>query len=172
MFLDINTNKNKFFNNSYSKEVNLILLHCVSTLNFVQHCLQPMFSMINPWMMRVKYISVYYAHRGLLRIKNHLEHNSKTPIIQDIDQITKSGECLFSSIMRNCMMHFDLKNNGAFAISNDYYDISKPLFGLIETCFGMSYNDYFIKLSEYGKRLDSFISGFFNIQYAKITPLD
>lgn len=172
MFLDINTNKNKFFNKSYSKEINLILLHCVSLLNFVQCCLQQMFSRQNPWIMRMKYISVYYAHRGLLRIKKHLEQNSKTPIIQDIDQITKSGEFLFSSIMRNCMMHFDLKNNGAFAISNEYYDISKPLFGLIETCFGMSYNDYFIKLSEYGKRLDSFISGFFNIQNAKIKPLD
>ena len=172
LFLDINTNKNKFFNMIYSKEVNQILLHCVSTLNYVQYCLQPMFSTLNPWMMRVKYISVYYAHRGLLRIKKHLEHNSKTQIIQDIDQITKSGECLFSSIMRNCMMHFDLKNNGEFAISNEYFDISKPLYGLIETCFGMSYNDYYIKLSEYGKRLDSFISGFFNIHYAKIKPLD
>lgn len=172
MYFDLNTNKNNFFNKHFSKEINLLLLHCVSTLNFVQYCLEPVFSTMNPWIMRVKYISTYYAHRGLLRIKKHLEQNSTSQFVEDIEQITQSGECLFSSIMRNCMMHFDLKNNGKFAISQDCYDISKPLFGLIETCFGMSYNEYFIKLSEYGKRLDCFISGFFNIQNAKIKPLD
>lgn len=172
MFLDINTDKNTFFNWQYTKEINLLLLHCVSTLNFVQYCLEPLFSTMNPWIMRVKYISTYYVHRGLLRIKNHLEQSFPTQLVQDIKQITRSGECLFSSTMRNCMMHFNLKNNGEFAISKDFYDTSKPLFGLVETCFGMSYNDYFLKLSEYGKRLDSFISGFFNIQNAKIKPLN
>lgn len=172
MFLDINTNKNMFFNKSYSKEINLILLHGVSTLNFVQYCLEPIFLYDNPWIMRVKYISTYYVHRGLLRIKKHLEQNSPTQLVQDIEQITQSGECLFSSIMRNCMMHFDLKNNGEFAISKDCYDFSKPLFGLIETCFGMSYNEYFNKLSDYGKKLDKFISDLFDIKNAKIKPLD
>ena len=172
MYLDINTNKNRFFNRQYNKEINLVLLHCVSTLNYVQYCLEPIFSNDNPWIMRVKYISTYYAHRGLLRIKKHLEQNSPIRLIEDIEQITQSGECLFSSIMRNCMMHFDLKNNGEFAISQDCYDMSKPLFGLIESCFGMSYNEYFNKLSDYGKRLDKFISDLFDIRNAKIKPLD
>ena len=172
MYLDLNTNKNKFFNKHFSKEINLLLLHCVSTLNFVQYCLEPIFSTMNPGIMRVKCISAYYTHRGLLRIKNHLEQNSTSQLVQDIEQITQSGECLFTSIMRNCMMHFDLKNNGKFAISQDCYDISKPLFGLIETCFGLSYNEYFNKLSDYGKRLDKFISDLFDIRNAKIKPLD
>lgn len=171
-FLDVNTDKNKFFNRQYSKEINLLLLHCVSTLNYVQYCLEPIFSKFNTWIMRVKYISTYYAHRGLLRIKKHLEQNSPTQLVQNIEQITHTGECLFSSTMRNCMMHFELKNNGDFAISKDSYDISKPLFGLIETCFGMSYNDYFDKLSDYGKIIDVFISGLFDIKNAKIKPLD
>ena len=172
LYLDINTNNNRFFNTHYSKEINLLFLHCVSTLNYVQYCLEPILLYDNPWIMRVKYISTYYVHRGLLRIKKHLEQNSPTQLVQDIEHITKSGECLFSSIMRNCMMHFDLKNNGEFAISKDCFDFSKPLFGLIETCFGMSYNEYFNKLSDYGKKLDKFISDLFDIKNAKIKPLD
>ena len=172
LYLNVNTNRNKFFNRQYEKEINLIFLHGVSTLNFVQYCLEPIFLYDNPWIMRVKYISTYYVHRGLLRIKKHLEQNSPTQLEQDIEQITHSGEGLFSSIMRNCMMHFDLKNNGVFAISKDCYDTSKPLFGLIETCFGISYNEYFDKLSDYGKKLDKFISDLFDIRNAKIKPLD
>ncbi len=172
MFLDINTNKNKFFNRQYSKEINLLLLHCVSTINYVQYCLEPIFSIFNPWIMRVKYISTYYVHRGLLRIKKHLEQNSPTKLVQDIEQITQSSDYLFSSTMRNCMMHFDLNYNGDFVIPKDCYDISKPMFGLVETCFGMSYNEYFTKLSDYGKKLDIFISGLFDIQNAKIKPLE
>lgn len=176
MYLDINTNRNRFFSKRFNKDINLMLLHLLSFLNFVQYYLEPMIEKTNPWLLRVKYISTYYCYRGLFRLVSHIKHNNNIrnsgEIIKSIGVLLDKGAELFVGKFRNCMMHYDLNNKGDCAISKEEYNPNIPFFGLIESCFnGISYDEYFIRLSEYGKEIDKCISSFFNIKEAKLKAL-
>lgn len=150
---DINTNRNKFFTPIFGKDINLFLLHILSNINFIKYVLEPLFPNKNVWLLRVKYIAVYHAYLGLGRLKAYIENNRAdiTGFADTIDSLLQSGDKIFVSSFRNCMMHYDLKNNGKFAISEANFDESKLFYGLIEECFhGESYVSYANSISEFG----------------------
>lgn len=172
-YWDINTDRNNLFNSAFDKTINLLLLHILSELCFVQNCIEPILPSENTWLLRIKYISVYYAVKGLRRILNHMiQKGTKNDFTTMAEEIMNSEKNLFSSVFRNCMMHYSLDNHGTFAISKDYYNAAKPFHGLIESCFtGLSYEDYFCKLSSFGSHLSDFISDLFYIDESKLKVL-
>lgn len=172
-YWDINTDRNTLFNSKYDKTINLLFLHILSELNFVQYCIEPILPSGNTWLLRIKYISVYYALKGLRRIVNHMIQNgTRDYFTNKIEDILKSKDNLFNSTFRNCMMHYNLDNHGSFAILKEYYNVEKPFHGLIESCFnGMSFGEYFSKLSSFGSQLSDYISDFFYIDESKLKVL-
>lgn len=172
-YLDINTDRNDFFNSKFEKTVNLLLLHILSELNFVNFCIEPILPESNTWKLRIKYISVYYALKGFLRIVNHMNQNGiSNDFTKKAEEIINSGNNLFDSSFRNCMMHYNLNNHGSFAISKNYYSAEKPFFGLIESCFeGLSYKEYYCKLSSFGRKISDFIAESFYIYETKLQKL-
>lgn len=171
-YRDFNTNrKNDFFNNEIEKELNLIILHIVSTIGFVEHIVKPMLPNDNLWLFRIEYIVAHYAWSGLKRIKQHFDNNtlnsfSKSP---DIVLMVNKGATLFPSVFRNCMMHYDLSHKGIPAISNQHYNPAKQLYGLVESCFdGISYQELASELRNYMINLENCLLSWFYIDVKKI----
>ena len=173
-FYDTNTNRTRFFYDSIGKDISLFLLHMLSNLGFVHYCLESIVAWNNPWLLRVKYISIYSSYQGLKSLKNHLENakEKKKAFLSQIDEITSEGDWLFDSVFRNCMMHYELVDIERFCVSDAFFDANKNCFGLIEERFhGMSYKEYFDALTSYGLRLENFLETQFDIEHTIIKKL-
>lgn len=170
-YCDINTNsKNKLFSQSIPKELNLFFLHLLCNMNFVKHILHPLFVDGNIWSFRIEYIVSYYTLRALERFKNYCENNYfyESVDIKGIVNILACGETVFQTKLRNCMMHYNLKNAGVITIEN----IDKPFYGIIENCFkGMSYQDYIVSLHNLSDMIIEYLENrfdFSNVQLEKL----
>lgn len=158
---DINTNRNSFFKPDIEKDINLFLLHILGNINFVKYVLEPLFLQENTWLFRIKYITVYHAYLGMTKLKNHIvnNHAELIDLINSIALILNTGEILFTSKFRNCMMHYDLKDDGIFAITEGSFDEEKIFFGLIEECFnGESYEQYSNRIDIFRKQMEDLIT--------------
>lgn len=170
-FGDFNTNRDKgFFKDNSSKELNLLFLHLLCNMNFVKHVLGKLFDSHNAWIFRIEYVVTYYTFRALDRVKNHSENNGNVLVDSDkINSIIQSGEGLFVSKFRNCMMHYDLVDRNVLLeeyIGNEFY-------GLIESCFeGMNYKTYQAKLRNLAERIIEYLEGQFDYTKIRIEELD
>ena len=169
-YYDINTNtRNDFFVDKTSKELNLFFLHLLCNMNFVNFVLRPLFPDGNTWVFRVEYVVTYYTFRALLRLKNYCENNND--IVADtgeIDEILSKGNDLFQSKFRNCMMHYNLQDQGVLSLEH----IEKPFFGIIETCFeGMDYQTYLSSLHKMSNRIIVFLEKHFNCSSIELKQL-
>ncbi len=171
-YMDMNTNiKCDFFAKQVAKELNLIILHILSSIGFVEHVLIPMLPNGNLWALRIEYIAAHYAWSGLKKVKQHYDNNGQeTSILTDnIDKMIDNGAFLFPSSFRNCMMHYDLCNKENVVILEKYYDDKIPLYGLVESCFvGKSYEDFSLELKHYVKRLEEYLLSWFQIDINKV----
>lgn len=161
LYKDINTNKNDFFNSNLEKAENLFLLHMLSNINFIKYVLCPLLAKDNLWIFRLKYISIYHAYKGIVKIKCYMENNraDKNDLWKEVDCIIEEGENIFVSKFRNCMMHYNLNRDNEFSISEENFAWDKPFFGLIEECFdGMPYRDYVKRLEKLGDVIEEFIT--------------
>lgn len=168
---DFNTNKNNFFNAVIGKDINLFMLHILSNINFVKYVLESLFIDENLWMFRIKYITVYHAYLGLKKLKAHIENNRIELAYLDnsITPILKNGEILFASRFRNCMMHYNMENNGIFSVSEENFNEEKMFFGLVEDCFnGESYKQYLDKINCFGQQMEDLLTQQFNIESAHL----
>ena len=160
-YYDINTNiHNPLFVNDETKELNLFFLHLLCNLNFTKYVLRELLPAGNTWVFRVEYIVTYYTFRALQRLKNYCENNSDVVVeLKVIDEILESGEDLFQSKLRNCMMHYSLENQGVLSIEH----IEKPFFGIIESCFeGMEYQTYLCSLCKLADTMAAYLEGHFD----------
>ena len=162
----MNTNRrNPIFVDNSSKELNLLFLHLFCNMNFLKYILRGLFKEGNTWIFRTEYIVTYYTFRALQRLKNYCENNSDITIDSvEIERILKIGEPLFQSKLRNCMMHYDLKNQGVISTEN----VNKHFYGIIETCFpDMDYYTYLGKLRELSDEIIAFLEKRFD--FSKVT---
>lgn len=169
-FSDINTNKkNPIFSKGQNKEINLFYLHLLCNMNFVKYILRPLFKDENIWIFRVEYVVSYYTLRALERLKNYSENNKDISVkTKEIDGILTQGELLFTTKLRNCMMHYNLENAGVISFEN----IDKLFYGIIETCFdGMSYQEYLLALYNLLDRIIDFLSNQFDFTDVKLERL-
>ncbi len=167
LYADINTNKNDFFSPDLEKDENLFLLHMLSNINFVKYVLCPLLTKDNLWIFRVKYITIYHAYMGIVKIKSYMKNNreDKNNLWKEADCIIEEGKNIFVSKFRNCMMHYNLNRDNEFSISERNFSWDKPFFGLIEECFdGMPYRDYVERLETLGDAIEEFITKQFDFE--------
>lgn len=171
-YRDLNTNrKSDFFNHPTDKELNLVLLHILSSIGFVRNILCQMLPKDNLWVFRIEYLVAHYAWSALKRINQHYSNDNtkKGRLPETINSVIDEGTGLFPSSFRNCMMHYDFYNNGEPVISQKYFDSRKPFYGLVESCFdGKSYDQFVSELRNYTMKLESYISSWFYIDVRKI----
>lgn len=170
-YIDFNTNrKNGFFNTQIDKDTNLIFLHMLSMMGFVNNLLLPIIPKENLWLSRVLYITTHNTWLGIKKIKRHFEPITSGYIkTLEMDELIRKGDSYFSSSFRNCMMHYNLVHKGKPVVKEKYYDVSKPFYGLIESCFeGMDFQNYYRNLCEYAQELEYFLLSQFYIDQKKI----
>ena len=169
-YQDINTNRrNSFFAKTNKKEVNLLILHILSTINCVEHLFSKGVSCDDQWFMRIEYIVAHYAWQGLRKIKQHFDSSNSNLFSDDVSILLENGKKLFPSNFRNCMMHYDLCYDGVPAISKEYYNEKLKFFGLVESCFdGKSSSCFFDELRLYIQELETYLMSWFHVDPQKI----
>ena len=70
------------------------------------------------------------------------------------------------------MMHYDIKDENSFAISETYFDEKLPYFGLIEECFvGFHYAELMNAVDSLSKEIEDLLCRQFNIEKIRIKRL-
>lgn len=171
-YIDFNTNRrNRFFNKEFDKETNLILLHILSTIGFVNNLLVPILKDRNVWLLRIIYVTAHNTWLGIKKVNQHLEQNCQSKLmISDLAEYIEKDIKLFQSSFRNCMMHYDLiDKNGCPVILKEWYDSEKPLYGLVESCYdGMHFEQYYDELYKLSQKLEEHLLSYFTINRNKI----
>ncbi len=160
-YCDFNTNrKSKMIKHDIPKEINILLLHLLCSLNFVRYVLSGLFYPGNTWVFRIQYITTYYAFYALSKLNNHVQNNHDSDIdIFSVESLLDEGKVLFVTDFRNCMMHYDLHGYGVLTAEN----LNKSLFGLVENCFpNHSYESYSIQLEIYRDKLCAYLEQYFD----------
>ena len=146
-YQDINTNKKPIFRleQKTPKSVALLLLHTLSSINFVRLIIRPIiFS--STWKMRVMYITMYYAFKQIELIQEKCGDKILNP---SLTACIGSLNPIIDSEFRSCMMHYSFVNNGSYIIEDQYSDIGLPFYGLVESRFnGLSFDDLQYKVNE------------------------
>ena len=169
-YCDINTNKrNNLLLKDQTKEINLFYLHLLCSMNFIKYILRLLFREGNIWAFRVEYIVSYYTLRALQRLKNYCENNIDITIeTKEIYNILKQGESLFTTKLRNCMMHYNLENAGVISLEN----VDKSFYGIIENCFdGKRYQEYLMELHGLSDMIINFLNNQFDFSDIKLERL-
>jgi len=151
MVKDINTRcyENTILNRTNGKDIFLILLHILTSINFVCHIIHKNVPRENTWQMRIKYITLYYSIQSLKALLMHHCGILTRDECQRIEGLIAETKQLFDAQFRNCMMHYSIEKDGDFIISEKYQDLHKPFFGLIESRFdGASYTNYSKRLNK------------------------
>lgn len=177
-YSDCNTNVNLslFPLGDEGKALWLYLLHTLSAINYILYGLSIYEKADNGWWLKNSYITFFYAHRKLRDLKAYLIQNNMLTdrLAELITRADVEDMSYINSDFRNCLMHADLMDKkGEFKIELYELDISKPYFGLIETCFeGRSYSE--LKLIIYNKLnvISSALSAWLQTDKLSITPLD
>lgn len=139
LYKDININRRKLFaiEGAESKFMGILMLNVLGNINFTLYLIEDIVGH-NTWKLRSQYISMYYAKEMLMRVA---ERTDDFEIAKRISTRIDELNPIFNLCFRNCMMHYSYSQNGAILIREEYFDIEKPLFGLVESCFdGMSYD--------------------------------
>lgn len=123
----------------------LYLLHVLSTMNFLLFVLNNYEKDDYGWWLKINYATYYYSAHKLQDLQQYLIQNKlMTPnLISYFDEIDIDNMPYLNSKFRNYVMHSKLiDKDGNMMIDSDKVDKTKPLFGLVETCFdGLSYQD-------------------------------
>ncbi len=135
-YKDFNTNRNfnLYPHLENGKELTLRLLHLLSAVNFVRFVIRAMIPVENPWQLRIKYITLYYVWKSIDKIKGTYKNEHRLCYL--LDSFNESS--LLNATFRSCMTHYGLSNKGQCAIKDECFNPNIPLFGLIESCYGIS----------------------------------
>ena len=130
-YKDFNTNKtfNIFPQQEEGKETSLLILHILCSLNFARYVLDKLLAPDNIWLLRAKYITLYYATRSI----NQFADRSSIPAMKALK--VPESELLLNSTFRSCMMHYAFINKGIYSIDDRHLDLNRPFWGLVESCF-------------------------------------
>lgn len=174
-YMDVNTNrKNSHFVNKYGKGVNIFILHMLSCVGFVNNFLAAILPDDNLWLFRIRYIVAYYVLLGIEKLSDYLErkYGVKDVFVQQSRQFVDERFSLFQSSFRNCMMHYDLWQNGTEVIKSECCDLQKPFYGLVESCFdGCSFLQYKEKIILFMEQLEQLLMKQINIDVHNLKPL-
>lgn len=86
-----------------------------------------------------------------------------------LKEVIEKGDGLFSTNYRNCMMHYNLIQNGDSCIKQELFCMDEPFYGLIESCFnGKNQEDYYSELRAYMDVVECYLSEWFFIDRKRI----
>lgn len=133
-YKDFNTNRkfNAFPNLTNGKELTLHLLHILTFVNSMRYVIDPIMDGCNPWLLRTKYITTYYAQRNLEKVMRVPEN---VLIASRIKNSVNFSTDLFDSEFRSCMMHYGFSNHERWSIADCYLDVNTLFYGLVESRF-------------------------------------
>lgn len=161
-YKDYNTNHqfNLFPQARSGKDITLYLLNTLSSINFLRYVVMSIADDCNPWQLRAKYITFYYAVKSIEKLACAMDSSGIEE--KRISTMLKKGiscvEGLFDSEFRSCMMHYGFYNNGKWATDDLYIDMKIPFFGLVESRFsGRSYSEYTNLLNDRISKLSDFL---------------
>ncbi len=175
-YADFNTNKGiSFLKSESNKGTVLYLLHLLSTINFLIYILNDYQTDDYGWWLKINYVTYYYSIQKLKSLREHYVQNKPFPngLLELFDNWDLDNSSYLCGELRNYIMHsrFMDKNNNLI-ISSTALDKSKPLFGLVETCFeGMSYSEVKSSVIAEMRRISDRISEWFDTQSLNIKPL-
>lgn len=173
-YADYNTNvKSSLFpKGEDGKATILYLLHILSTMNFLLYVLNDYAKDDYGWWLKINYIVYYYSIHKLTDLQEHFVQNKlMTSDISDyLQKMDLKNAKFMNGTFRNYLMHSSLTDkNGNSIISSSDLDKSKPLFGLVETCFdGMSYGELKESVISEMKQISNIISEWLGTQYLHI----
>lgn len=150
---DFNTNRCGIKGNEEYKVIRLFLLHLLSSIGFILYVMKKAIIRESGLLLRFEYITYHYALMRLEGIKKYCNNSDKVDdpnllkMLNSIDCSNSNG--LRKSEFRNCMMHFGLfDDEGNQLIEETKIDFSIPFCGLIESHFGMTYDEYKSRIEE------------------------
>lgn len=138
LFKDINVNRRKIFaiKGKECRALSILLLNVLGNINFANYLVEDIIG-DNTWKLRVQYISMYYAKKMMSRVAERTEDMMVSKRIKDCMNHLYP---IFNQRFRSCMMHYSFAEKGQILIKEKYFDIEKPLYGLVDSCFdGKSY---------------------------------
>lgn len=176
-YADYNTNvKSSLFpKGEDGKATTLYLLHILSTINFLLYVLNSYESEDYGWWLKVNYIGYHYSIHKLKDLQQHFVQNKL--ITEDISTYFSELEIenapYINGTFRNYVMHSKLADkNGVAIIDPAYLDKTKPLFGLVETCFnGMDYQTLKLSLVSENTKISNVLSRWLGIESLIVKPL-
>lgn len=156
-FKDLNTNR--IFKEDTKLE-HLYLLHILSNINYVYYFLKN-YEKNNSWWIKLYYITYYYSLRRIINLVEYSrKNNKKINKIDILEKLYNNTNKYINSDFRSCVMHYDFSNY----INKKYFDIKKPLFGLIESIFdGIDYNDFKNDILKYIKEISNTLEKYLKI---------
>lgn len=126
--------------------------------------------------LKLNYIAYYYTIHKLQDLQQHLIQNKLlTSDISDyFNAIGLDNAPYLNGTFRNYVMHSQLiDKNGNVLISPENLDKTKPLFGLVETCFeGMSYRELKHSVITENSRISNVLSKWLGIHNLNIKKLE
>lgn len=175
-YVDLNTNTMSliFPFGEDGKATWLYLLHILSTINFLLYVMNGYILDDYGWWLKINYIVYYYAIHKLLDLQRYLiDKKLLNQNISDCFNAIGLDHTKFMSVpFRNYAMHSQLKDkNGEILISIETIDQSKPLFGLVETCFaGMTYEELKSSVRCELAKISSVLSQWLGVQALRTKP--
>ena len=157
------------------KAMILYLLHILSTINFLLYVLNGYEKDDYGWWLKINYTTYYYSMHKLQDLQQHLIQNKliTSEISNYFDEIGIENAKYLNSAFRNYTMHSRLIDKaGKIMISLEKVDKTKPLFGLVETCFDdLSYQDLKLAIVSEMVRISDILSRWLNINSLHFKPL-
>lgn len=140
LYKDVNVNRNKLFmiDGKESRELGILLLNVLGSICFTLYLIEDIVG-DNTWKLRAQYLAMYYAREMLARVSERTEDSKVSSKIADC---VANLHNIFIPCFRNCMMHYSFAGKGNILIKEEFFDIEKSLYGLVESCFdGKNYKE-------------------------------
>ena len=156
---NLSNRSSKIFNNTYDKDITLILFNILCSINFVLYFLNNILPKDNFLYFRIKYNCYYYSMYSLNKIidYNKINKYDSYTLESKINKL-KIEDRIVRNRFRNCMSHYQVTN---YDLEEDEILLDVPFYGLIEKYFGKDFNslnrEIYEKLTELSNILEDLI---------------
>lgn len=168
---DLNTNRTKMFalEKDDDEAIQLLLLHTLTSVNFAYIEVEKILGE-NTLKTRIQFLAMYYAKEMMARIAEKIISND---IKKQFLKCINSLKPLFDVTFRNCLMHYSFEDEGKFLIEQEFFDIEKEFFGLIESRYdGMSYETFMASIMDNLKMMKNTIEGLICLDISHLDYFD
>lgn len=152
-----------------SSAIQLLLLHTLTSINFAYIEVEKILGE-NTLKTRIQFLAMYYAKEMMARIaEKTISKDIKMQFLKCINSLKP----LFDGTFRNCLMHYSFEDEDKFLIEQEFFDIEKEFFGLIESRYdGMSYETFMASIMDNLKMMKNTIEGLMCLDISHLDYFD